>query len=87
MLLLYNSYSMSLYGIRPDGGFSPAELAQSEAPTIYASIAVVTIIATVGVVLRFVSRAHSKTKISYDDYTIVLALVHFLALFCIVDVT
>lgn len=66
---------MSIYQQNPNGGFSSAELARSEAPSVYASIAVVSFVATVGVILRFVSRARSKTKISWDDYTIVLALV------------
>ncbi len=53
----------------------PAELAASEAKTIYAAIVVVTLIATAGVILRFVSRARSNTKLAWDDYTIVAALV------------
>lgn len=73
---------MSLYQIQPDEGFTPEELAQSEVATIYASIAVVTFIATIGVVLRFVSRARSKSTIGYDDYTIALALVNIPALIC-----
>jgi hypothetical protein len=74
---------MSIYKSTPDGGFTPSELASSEAPTIYASIAVVSVIATVGVVLRFVSRAYSKTTLSYDDYTIVLALVPLSSHMCL----
>ena len=56
-------------------GFSEEELAQSEAHGIYSSIAIVTVIASIGVVLRFLSRRKSKAGLSYDDYTIVAALV------------
>lgn len=65
---------MSIYQ-RPQLHFTPEELAQSKAPSIYIALGVVTVIATVGVILRFLSRRKSKTTLSYDDYTIALALV------------
>jgi hypothetical protein len=67
---------MSIYQNPQFQGFSKEELAQSEAHGIYASIAIVAIIATIGVVLRFLSRRKSKAGLSYDDYTIVAALVY-----------
>ena len=66
---------MSIYQFPQFQGFSKAEVAQGEANNIYVTIAIVTVIATVGVGLRFASRANWKTKISYENYTIVLALV------------
>ena len=66
---------MSIYQSPQFNGFTPEELAQSKASLIYTSIAIVTVIATVGVILRFVSRRKSDTALSYDDYTIALALV------------
>ena len=66
---------MSIYQSPQFVGFTPEELAQSEAPKIYIALGIVTAIATVGVILRFVSRRKSNTALSYDDYTIALALV------------
>ena len=66
---------MSIYQTPQFQGFTKEELAQTEAHSIYASVAIVTIIATVGVILRFISRNKSKTRLGYDDYTILLALV------------
>ena len=66
---------MSIYQSPQFNGFTPEQLAQSKAPQIYTSLAIVTVIATVGVILRFVSRRKAKTTLSYDDYTIALALV------------
>lgn len=65
---------MSIYQ-SPQFEFTPAELAQSKAAPIYIALGIVTVIATVGVILRFVSRRKSNTALSYDDYTIALALV------------
>ncbi|KAK3174435.1 hypothetical protein OEA41_001681 [Lepraria neglecta] len=65
---------MSIYQTPQFQGFTKEELAQTEAHSIYASIAIVTVIATVGVILRFISRNKSKTRLGYDDYTILLAL-------------
>lgn len=67
--------TMSIYQTPQPHGFTPEELAQSKALEIYISVAFVTVIATVGVVLRFMSRRKSDTALSYDDYTIALALV------------
>ncbi len=66
---------MSIYQAPKLNGFTPEELAQSEAPRIYIALGIVTVIATVGVILRFISRRKSNTALSYDDYTIALALV------------
>ena len=66
---------MSIYQSPQLHGFTPEELAQSKAHEIYISVAIVTVIATVGVILRFVSRRKSNTALSYDDFTIILALV------------
>lgn len=60
----------------PPAKLSPAALAASEASSIYAALATVTIIATAGVVLRLVSRRKSNTKLWWDDWTIVVALVN-----------
>ncbi|KAL2038945.1 hypothetical protein N7G274_008285 [Stereocaulon virgatum] len=65
---------MSTYQNPQFQGLSKEELAQSEAHGIYSSIAIVTVIATTGVVLRFLSRRKSKAGLSYDDYTIIAAL-------------
>ena len=67
---------MSIYQSTP-GGFTTEELAKSEAPAIYASMAVTFVIATLAVILRYVARVRSKAHISWDDYTILLALVCF----------
>ena len=66
---------MSIYQQPQLHGFTTEELAQSKAHETYISVAIVTVIATVGVILRFISRKKSKAALSYDDYTIVLALV------------
>ena len=65
---------MSIYHL-PQFEFTPEELAQSTAPQIYIALGIVTVIATVGVILRIVSRKKSNTLLSYDDYTIAFALV------------
>ena len=66
---------MSIYQQPQLHGFTPEELGQSKAPQIYIAVGIVTVIATAGVILRFVSRRKSNTALSYDDYTIALALV------------
>ena len=65
---------MSIYQ-RPQLQFTPEELAQSKTPQIYTALGIVTVLATVGVILRFLSRRKSNTTLSHDDYTIALALV------------
>ena len=57
---------------------SPAELAASEANSIYATTITVSIIATASVVLRFLSRKRTRTPLGGDDYVIALALVAIL---------
>ena len=44
---------------------------------MYALAAVLSILATVAVVLRFYARRIKKVSLSWDDYLIVLALVMF----------
>ena len=66
---------MSIYQSPQLKGFTPEELAQSAAPRIYIALGITTVIATVGVILRFLSRRKANTVLSYDDYTIALALV------------
>jgi len=56
--------------------FSGVNLSESEAPYVYIPVAIVTAIATLGVVLRCIARRKSDSKFSYDDYMVVFALVN-----------
>lgn len=53
-----------------------------ETKTIYGAVLTVTILATIAVIFRFVARKKSEASISYDDYSIVLALVNTSSLRC-----
>ena len=55
--------------------FTPEQLAESRAGNIYATVASVTVVATIAVILRLIARRKSRSSFSYDDYFIVLALV------------
>ena len=59
------------------GVVSSANGSGTETKAIYGAVVTVTILATVAVILRFVARRKSDAAFSYDDYTIVLALVTF----------
>ena len=50
----------------------------SQTKEIYGAVTTITIIATVAVILRIVARKKSEASLSYDDYSIVLALVSIL---------
>ncbi|KAL9102359.1 MAG: hypothetical protein Q9163_002481 [Psora crenata] len=54
---------------------TPEQLAESSASEVYVAVTFGTVIGIAGVTLRCVSRRMSKTKLSYDDYLIVLAAV------------
>ena len=57
------------------GVVSSANLSGSQTKEIYGAVITITIIATVAVILRIVARRKSEASLSYDDYSIVLALV------------
>lgn len=59
------------------GVIASANGSGTETKTIYGSIITVTILATVAVALRIVARRKSDAAFSYDDYSIVLAMVTF----------
>ena len=54
---------------------SPEYLAESTGPRVLGVSCIVFELAVIAVILRFVSRSISKTKLGYDDLFIVLALV------------
>ena len=58
-----------------DQDLSPAFLAQSLQPNIYAACIIVTVAATIAVGLRLVCRRLSKAYIWWDDWIIIAALV------------
>lgn len=57
------------------GVVSSANGSGSQTKEIYGAVTTITIIATVAVILRIVARRKSEASLSYDDYSIVLALV------------
>ena len=58
------------------GGVIPsADDGNSQSKAIYGPVITVTILATIAVVFRFMARRKSEAAISYDDYSILLALV------------
>lgn len=66
-----------------ESGFSDAEVAyqlahitETKAPSIIAAAAVLTVLATIAVVLRFYVRWHMKSGVKADDYTIFCAWVY-----------
>ena len=65
----------------PSNNLSQADLEASNQKPVYAAVAVGLVLATGGVILRFIARRKSK-KASYgwDDYMIVIALVSALRL-------
>lgn len=54
---------------------SSANVNGSQTKEIYGAVITITTIATVAVILRIVARRKSEASFSYDDYSIVLALV------------
>ena len=69
------------------GGIIPsADDGHSETKTIYGAVITVTILATIAVIFRFVARKKSEAAISYDDYSILLALVNIPSLTYAYDV-
>ena len=59
----------------PPTELTQAQLAESRAPYIHGVVTIVTVLGTVGVTLRCISRRMSGTRFSYDDYLIFVALV------------
>ena len=59
------------------GGVIPsADDGNSQSKAIYGAVITVTILATIAVIFRFMARRKSEAAISYDDYSILLALVN-----------
>ena len=59
----------------PSGRLSQADLDASNQTPVYAAVAVGFVLATGGVILRYIARRKSKSTFDWDDYTIVFALV------------
>ncbi|KAL9072594.1 MAG: hypothetical protein Q9161_003452 [Pseudevernia consocians] len=58
------------------GGVIPsADDGNSQSKAIYGAVITVTVLATIAVIFRFVARRKSEAVISYDDYSILLALI------------
>ena len=82
-LFLHSAYNgdsqILLYSLMADpfGGVIPsADDGHSQNRAIYGAVITITILATIAVILRFVARRKSEAAISYDDYSILLALVN-----------
>lgn len=68
-----------------DENFSDAEIAyqmahitETKAPSIIAAVAVLSVLATVAIALRFIVRVQMKSGLKADDYTILSAWVYIL---------
>ncbi len=69
------------------GGVIPsADDGPLQTKAIYGAVITVTILATIAVIFRFVARRKSDAAISYDDYSILLALVNIPSLTYAYDV-
>ena len=55
---------------------SPTDLSASKGPQILAAVATTYVLATIAVILRFVSRRISKAQLWWDDWLIIIALVN-----------
>ena len=62
----------------PANNFSQADLEASNKKPVYVATAVGFALATGSVILRGIARRKSRAKFSWDDYTIVVALVSLL---------
>lgn len=64
--------SPTVHGASPN--LSPSFLAQSRVPAIYAAVITVSVLCTIAVALRFLSRRLVKAVLWWDDWTILAAL-------------
>lgn len=59
-----------------EAAYQLAHITETKAPSIIASIAVLSVLATVAIALRFFVRRQMKSGLKADDYTILSAWVH-----------
>ena len=74
--LIFNSPLCPAMADHFGGTIQPADAGHTQTRDIYGAVITVSIAATIAVILRFVARRKSEAHISYDDYSIVLALVN-----------